>query len=239
MKCVLEMGVARLARIVIPGCPHHVVQRGNRRQRVFFCDGDKAEYLRLISKYASEEGVVVWAYCLMDNHVHLIVVPGTKDGLANGIGEAHKQYTRHVNFRENWRGYLWQGRFLSYPMDEHHLFAAVRYVERNPIRAGIVQRAEDYPWSSARAHIYSLNDPVLTHNGELNRMIGNWTKFLASHECKEDMKAVKQCIKTGRPLGDEQFVKKLEQLTGRRLAKQKPGRKPRSESGDTSLNSAN
>ena len=108
----------RIARVVAPGFPHHVTQRGNRRQRTFFCDRDYQTYVELMAQWCSRCGVEVWAYCLMPNHVHLIVVPESEDGLRRAIGEAHRRYTRHVNFRKRWRGHLWQGRFASYVLDE-------------------------------------------------------------------------------------------------------------------------
>jgi putative transposase len=109
--------MARLARVVAPGVPHHITQRGNRRQRTFFVDGDYEAYLELMAEWCAEWEVAVWAYCLMPDHVHLIAVPGSEDGLRRAIGEAHRRYTRHVNFREGWRGHLWQGRFASFPAD--------------------------------------------------------------------------------------------------------------------------
>ena len=133
--------MARLARLVIPGLPHHVTQRGNRRQQTFFNDGDYAAYLELMADWCREEGVEIWSYCLMPNHVHLIAVPKTEDGLRRAIGEAHRRYTRRINFREKWRGYLWQGRFASFIMDKPYLLAAARYVELNPVRAKLVDRA--------------------------------------------------------------------------------------------------
>ena len=133
--------MARLARLVIPGLPHHVTQRGNRRQQTFFNDGDYVAYLELMAEWCREEGVEIWSYCLMPNHVHLIAVPKTEDGLRRAIGEAHRRYTRRINFREKWRGYLWQGRFASFIMDEPYLLAAARYVELNPVRAKLVDRA--------------------------------------------------------------------------------------------------
>ena len=125
----------RIARIVVPHLPHHVTQRGNRRMKTFFCDEDYLEYLRLLAHWCSRHGNRIWAYCLMPNHVHLIVVPRTADGLRRGIGEAHRRYSRRINFRQGWRGHLWQARFASFVMDEPHLIAAARYVERNPVRA--------------------------------------------------------------------------------------------------------
>src|SRR3990172_7401077 len=130
--------MARLARVVVPGYPHHVTQRGNRRQATFFDDDDYQAYRDLMAEWCRRCGVRVWAYCLMPNHVHLIAVPGSPEALRQAVGEAHRRYTRLVNFREGWRGHLWQGRFASFVMDEGHLLAAARYVERSPVRAGLV-----------------------------------------------------------------------------------------------------
>jgi REP element-mobilizing transposase RayT len=116
--------MARLARLVVPGMPHHVTQRGNRRQQTFFNDGDYAAYRELMAQWCREYAVEIWGYCLMPNHVHLIAVPSAEDGLRLAIGEAHERYTRRINFRERWRGYLWQGRFASFVMDEPYLLAA-------------------------------------------------------------------------------------------------------------------
>lgn len=114
-------GMPRIARVVAAGLPHHVTQRGNRRQQTFFSDEDYEAYLELMVHWCSCCGIEVWGYCLMPNHVHMIVVPDSADGLRRGIGEAHRRYTRRVNFRERWRGHLWQGRFASYVLDEHYL----------------------------------------------------------------------------------------------------------------------
>ena len=171
--------MARLARLVIPGLPHHVTQRGNRRQQTFFNDGDYAAYLELMAEWCREEGVEIWSYCLMPNHVHLIAVPKTEDGLRRAIGEAHRRYTRRINFREKWRGYLWQGRFASFIMDEPYLLAAARYVELNPVRAKLVDHARQWPWSSAKAHL-SGRDDRLVKVAPLLAMVGDWKAFLKS-----------------------------------------------------------
>ena len=143
----------RIARAVAVGIPHHVTQRGNRRQPTFFCEDDYENYLSLIAEWCLRWGVDIWAYCLMPNHVHLIAVPSSEDGLRRAIGEAHRRYTRAVNFREGWRGHLWQGRFSSHAMEERYLLTAVRYIELNPVRAALVQKPEEYRWSSAAAHL--------------------------------------------------------------------------------------
>ena len=217
--------MARLARVVAPGVPHHVTQRGNRRQKTFFGDDDYRLYRELMADWCARCGVEVWAYCLMPNHVHLIAVPHDATSLRRAIGEAHRRYTRHVNFREAWRGHLWQGRFASFPMDDGHLLAAVRYVELNPVRARMVSAPEDHRWSSARAHL-SGRDDALVKVAPLLRMAGDWEAFLASGLDAEDHAALRSHERTGRPLGGEAFIAKLEGRLGRNLKKAKPGRKP-------------
>src|SRR5215831_4203837 len=136
--------MARLARVVVPGMPHHITQRGNRRQTTFFCDDDYHAYLELMAHWCRQCHVDIWAYCLMPNHVHLIAVPESEAGLRQAIGEAHRRYTRRINFRERWRGHLWQGRFGSFVMDEPYLLAAARYIELNPVRARLALDAGQY-----------------------------------------------------------------------------------------------
>ena len=214
----------RIARVVIPDYPHHIIQRGNRRQNVFFNDQDKLLYINYLRVHCKQAGVSFWAYCLMDNHIHLIAVPKEENSLARGIGEAHRRYTRDINFREKWRGYLWQGRFSSYPLEEKHLFAAVRYVERNPVRAGLVQKAEDYPWSSAKAHVHKQKDALIT-GSFLSKEINDWSAYLLEEDNQNQLNLFRRHIRTGRPLGSETFIEKLERITGRDLQKKKPGPK--------------
>ncbi len=215
--------MARLARLVIPGLPHHITQRGNRRQQTFFNDGDYAAYLELMADWCREQGVEIWGYCLMPNHAHLIAVPKTADGLRRGIGEAHRRYTRRINFREKWRGYLWQGRFASFVMDEPHLLAAARYVELNPVRAKLTLDADQWPWSSARAHL-SGRDDRLAKVAPLLGMVNDWRGFLNSAIREEELRDLREHGRTGRPLGSATFVERLEAMVGRVLTPQKGGR---------------
>src|SRR3989338_1383957 len=173
--------MARLARIVAPGTPHHVLQRGNRSQQVFFSDSDRRHYLDLLKEQCGIWGVKVWAYCLMDNHVHLILVPEENGSLGKSLGETHKKYTRMINFREGWRGYLWQGRFKSFILDERYLYAAVRYVARNPVQAGLVRRPEDYLWSSARCHVNGDKNEILSHFYLLDE-VRDWDQYLGPED---------------------------------------------------------
>ena len=216
--------MARLARVVAPGLPHHITQRGNRRQDSFFNDDDYRAYLDLMAEWCAHYGVSIWAYCLMRNHVHLIAVPETAAALGLAIGEAHRRYTRRVNFREGWRGHLWQGRFASFPMDERHLLAAARYVELNPVRAGITKRPEDYAWSSARAHLAGRDDR-LVKAGPLLDMVGDWATFLAGGLGEDEGNVLRKHERSGRPLGGAGFIERLETELGRSLKKGKPGPK--------------
>ncbi len=208
------------------GTPHHVTQRGNRRQTVFFSDDDYRAYKALLAEGCAAAGVAIWAYCLMPNHVHLILVPGDADGLRAALSDAHRRYSRGVNLREGWRGYLWQGRFASAPMDDSHLMAAARYVELNPVRARLAARAPDWPWSSARAHLTGRDDGVVNVAPLLERE-PDWVNFLAGGLDAQAHAAIQSAERTGRPLGDDAFTARLERSLGRTLVRQKPGRKPK------------
>jgi putative transposase len=217
--------MARIARVVAVDVPHHVVQRGNRRQPVFFSTADYKAYLRLMAAWCGQERVEIWAYCLMSNHVHLIAVPASERGLSRAIGEAHRRYTVRVNQREDWRGYLWQGRFASYPMDEGYLLTAVRYVELNPVRAGLAERAWRYPWSSAAAHLRGKDD-ILVKVKPMLRRVADWREYLASEPDSTDMEILRSHMRTGRPLGSPMFVEALEARLGRELSPGKRGPRP-------------
>lgn len=218
--------MARIARIVVPGMPHHVTQRGNRRDDVFFGTADRRQYLSLLSKYLDKYQPQLLAYCLMSNHVHLILVPPDADALGRVLRDTHMTYTRHVNRRQDVSGHLWQGRYFSCPLDEYHLWSAIRYIERNPVRAGIVRRAEDYRWSSAAAHCGLRDDPLLSGELELSDHVGNWREWLRE-ENEAIIETLRRCTRTGRPCGPPTFVKRLEKLLGRKLAKRKPGPAPK------------
>lgn len=217
--------MARMPRVVVPGYPHHVTQRGNRRQTTFFSDKDYRYYIQLLSESISASDTEIWAYCLMPNHVHLVMVPGEEDGLRSVLGEAHRRYTRYVNFREGWRGHLWQERFHSFVMDEQYLLATVRYVERNPVAAGLRRYPADWPWSSAIAHLAGKDDSLVTVKPMLDR-IKDWESYLSVEQGDDEIKQyIRQHSRTGRPLGATGFVAKLESLTGKALAPRTPGRK--------------
>ena len=211
----------------MPGYPHHVTQCRNRRQVTFFSDADYVVYRDRMAECCAKRGAVIWAWCLMPNHVHLVVVSQTAEALALAVGEAHRRYTRHINFREGWRGYLWQGRFASYPMDAAYALAAVRYVERNPVRAGLVEKAWEWPWSSAAAHVAGRGDALVRLGGPLAAEVKDWRRFLMTEEDDKALGALRQHGRTGRPLGSLEFVLKTESLLGRLLRRQKPGPRPK------------
>ena len=215
----------RIARVVVPNYPHHVTQRGVRRMDVFFSDEDRTTYLDLLAEQGGRYGIQFLAWCLMTNHVHFIVVPLYEHSLAKGIGEAHKRYTRSINFREGARGYLFQGRFFSCPLEVDRLLSAVRYVLRNPVRAGLVTQPWDYQWSSARWAIGLMEKDPLVHSLGPLAEIDDWKAFLSSQP--DGIEELRLHTRTGRPLGGESFVNLAEALTGRFLRKRKPGPKHR------------
>ena len=223
----------RIARVVVPDMPHHVAQRGNRRQEVFFCESDYRSYLELMKEWCGLHGVRVWAYCLMPNHVHLILVPPSHDALCRAVGEAHRRYTRLVNFREGWRGHLWQGRFESFVMDEFYLLAATRYIERNPVKSKLVKRAEDWPWSSAASHVDGRRKDALAEGAWLREQISGWVcrwrQHLAEGDDAEFASMLRRHENTGRPLGERPFVERVGAMLGRDLTPKKPGPKPKEE----------
>jgi putative transposase len=187
----------RPPRLVLPGIPHHVTQRGTRRQPTFFCDTDYARYLGLLRNRCVKSGTAVWAWCLMPNHVHLILVPSREDGLAAALAAAHRRYAWEVNQREGWSGHLWQSRFASFPLDEAHLYACLRYIELNPVRAGLVDRPEAWRWSSARGHLGLADDPLVDPAPARER-IDDWRAFLDAGLAPTAHAALRAAERSGR-----------------------------------------
>jgi putative transposase len=217
----------RHARFVCPGVPHHVTQRGNRRGQVFFSEADHRVYLKWLRQYAAIHGVEVLAYCLMSNHVHLVLVPADKDSLQLTLRQLHVRYAQCLNRRKDWKGHVWQGRYFASVLDERHFWAAVRYVECNPVRAGMVGRAEDYPWSSARARCGLRVDPVLSTSPEWQRQlagIGDWSTWLAAGDDPQTLDELRANTGRGLPCGSRAFVDRLEAATGRVLRPKPRGR---------------
>jgi len=210
---------------VVPGFPHHVTQRGNRLADVFETDADREAYLALLRKYASRHGLSVWSYCLMSNHIHLIVVPEREESLGLALRDAHTVYAMRFNTRTGLSGHVWQGRFYSCPLDDPHLWAATRYIERNPIRAGMIERAEAYKWSSAAHHCGLRHDPVLSPDFPPRGVIEDWHAWLSAPEDEAAITTIRQSTHTGRPCGSPTFIDQLQNLLQRTLRPKKRGRK--------------
>ena len=210
----------RIARIVIPRCPHHVTQRGNNRQDVFFVDDDRQTYLALLGEESQKHGLIVHGYCLMTNHVHLIATPSSEEALARTLGRTDFRYTQYINRFHRRSGHLWQNRFYSCAMEEEHYWTAMAYIEQNPVRARLVRRAWCFRWSSAAAHCGESPD----RSGLLD--VGNWHASAAGRNWKatlsemlgdDTLSAVRLNTHRGRPLGSDSFLSQIERLVGRLL----------------------
>ena len=219
--------MARLSRVVIPGVPHHVTQRGNRRGTTFFEDGDYQLYLDLLADAARAARVEVWGYCLMPNHVHVIVTPSDEDGLWRTFRKVHRHYTGYINARLRTTGHLWQGRYGSVAMDEAHLIAAFRYVALNPVRAGLATRAGDWRWSSTPAHLAGQSDGVVAVEPALTR-VGDFAAFLdEDFDEAATYGPLRKAELVGRPVGAPAWIAQMESRTGMILAPRKRGPKPK------------
>lgn len=217
----------RSARYVFAGVPHHVTQRGNRRERVFFANDDYCTYLRWLQEYAGRYEVDVLAYCLMPNHVHLVLIPPVRSALQLFMRSVHARYAQRVNRNRDWRGHVWQGRYFSSALDEAYLWAAIRYVERNPVSAGMTARADEYPWSSAPAHCERTVDPLLSVNRNwLERVerVGSWSAWLAQADSQDCLDTLRQRTDKGLPCGSAEFLAGLEAISGKPIRHRKPGR---------------
>jgi putative transposase len=217
--------MSRLPRLVIPGIPYHVTQRGNRRAQTFFEDADYGLYSDLLAQSVEKAGAEIWCYCLMPNHVHIIIVPSDEDGLRRTFADAHRRYTGYINARNRWTGHLWQGRFGAVAMDELHLAAAVRYVSLNPVRARLVTRAQDWRWSSVAAHLAEQDDALVRVTPVLERY-GRFGEFLGDPVADEAAwRALRMSETSGRPIGNMAWIESLEARSGRSLKPQKRGPK--------------
>ena len=217
--------MARLPRLIIPGLPHHVTQRGNGRAQTFFGDGDYALYRDLLAASCRAAAVEIWAWVLMPNHVHLILCPSDPDGLRRALAPVHRRYAGHVHARHRRSGHFWQGRFGAVAMDETHLGAALRYVALNPVRARFVEHARDWRWSSVHAHLAAREDGVTTIAPVLSRY-PEFAAFIATGPDEVAFEHLRRAESIGRPLGDDAFIERLEALTRRTLKPGKRGRKP-------------
>jgi putative transposase len=216
--------MARLARSVFPGYPHHVVQRGSHDRLVFEAHADYLRYLEWIQKYAARYGLEIWAYCLMPSHVHFVCVPETGTALARVFNNLHMRYTQFFNGKRGAPGQLWRSRFMSCALDGPSVREEIRFIENNPVRARLAERPEDYPWSSARAHVLGLPDPILSNDCSLTAEFPDWRAYLAGRGEEAVIRRVRERLRTGRPAGDRDFVRQLETIAGRRLESLPRGR---------------
>jgi putative transposase len=216
----------RLARIVVPGMPHHVTHRGNRKCVLFWDDADRKTYLRIVLDQLVKVGLRIWAYALMTNHVHFVAVPGEADSLGRFFRNVDGTYADYFNTKYDHVGHLWGERFKSSILDEPYLWNAVRYVERNPVRAGMVDRAEDYAWSSAASHCGLRSDPLLSNDLALLSLVPDWSAWLRLEPTLEETAMLRARTQSGRPCGDEEFLRDIGSRIGRDLLPRKPGRKP-------------
>jgi putative transposase len=228
--------MARLARVTVIGFPHAVSQHGNRDKDVFEEDVDYRRYLGWLQEYAARYAVDIWAYCLMPNWVQFVCLPKEERALARAFNTLHMRYAQYFNGKRAVRGQLWKDRFRSCVLDDPSVFEEIRFVETSPVRAGIVELAEDYPWSSARCHVIGEPDPLLIPGSDagraLNRTAGvtlyraipAWRSYLAAAGNETIIKRTRERLKTGRPAGDAEFVRTLEGKVGRRLGARPVGR---------------
>jgi len=214
-----------MARVVAAGVPHHVTQRGNARQNVFDDSDDRRIYLHLLRRYASEHGLGIWAWCLMTNHVHLLAVPKTGAALAHALGHTHRDYARYHNARSGKSGHLWQARYYSCPVDAPGVCTVMAYIERNPVRAGLVERAEDFQWSSALAHVTDRDESGFLERAPESHSKERWREMLRiGVEDEAFGERIRLATMTGRPFGSEEFAEELELAAHRRLRPRRAGR---------------
>lgn len=214
----------RATRLVIPDVPHHVLQRGNRRQRLFFSDDDRRAYLRMLAGACAEYRTACQAWCLMDNHIHLILVPSHRDGLRAPLARVHTAYAQRINRAQGLDGHLFQGRYASYPMDPAHLMVAARYIENHPAAAGLVTDAEDWPWSSARAHVERRPDG-LTDVAALGRHVPDWRAMLRRGlEAGDEPARIEAALRAERPIGTAAWLARLADAHGLNLVRRPRGR---------------
>lgn len=222
----------RTSRIVAPGYPHHIMQRGNNQAPVFLDDEDRRRYLELIAEYSQQYSLDLWSYCLMDNHLHLLAVPQHERSLAKGIGLANQVYTQHFNRKYTQSGRVWQNRFFSCVVaPQHYLWAVVRFIVNNPLATGRCKKAEDYPWSSAKAHLLGIEDSLLSVSAWLDEQdVRGFRDFIKEQNSFID-DVIRRATSTGRPFGSDAFVSMLEEKLQVRI-KARPVGRPRKHSAE-------
>ena len=216
--------MVRIARVVMPGWPHHVTQRGNRRQTVFFNDHDREVYLELLAKYKRIYNLELIGYSLMDNHTHHIPVPGFDTSLSKGIGRTNNDYSRWLNVQCNWTGHLWQARFYSCPVEIVSLADVLAYVELNPVRAGLVEKPEEWKWSSARAHLTGVDETGLLDMDwwQSHFTPDSWADYLKKKlDDRKMLRRIRTATQTGRPFASEEGLRQIEVFLGRSLQPRK------------------
>jgi putative transposase len=214
----------RSPRLLVPGYPHHVTERGVRKEPTFYDDSDRLVYIRVLRDACHDKNVQIWAYALMTNHIHLVAVPTTATGLSEALRDAHTSYTMYFNVKYGFKGHAWEARPSIFLMETNHLWNAVRYVELNPVRARMVVRAEHYAWSSAAAHCGLREDPLLSADCPLQGVIDNWSEWLGAGQSEHELKQFREHAAKEKALGSVEFVRKLEAETGRKLLPRKVGR---------------
>ena len=217
--------MSRIARIVGTGYPHHIFQRGNNRERVFMNLRDYEKYLSFLSKYSEEKKAVVLAYCLMPNHIHLLVRPSEVEALPKMMQGITLCYSKYFNGENGRTGRLWECRYHSTVVDEDsYLWTVSKYIENNPVRAGIVKRPEDYLYSSAKAHLIGRKDPLLKEPLFDKSQLNEYRRFIRSEEDKKIIEEIRKQTRLGKPLGDGGFLKTLSENLGRSLSFRPKGR---------------
>ncbi len=209
--------MARIARVMLEDYPFHLTHRGNHRKSVFRSDDDRRAYLQHLGRFSRKFGMRIWAYCLMGNHVHLVAVGRERSSISKALGNTHRACSRLRNLETEVTGHLWANRFFSSALDEPHLWAAVRYVELNPVRARLVRRATDYPWSSARGHAGLKRDALLDPQRPFPGPIGDWQGWLNTGLDEQTASRLRANTSTGRPTGSDSYLRELEAIVGRRL----------------------
>ncbi|MGN6358147.1 MAG: transposase [Novosphingobium sp.] len=219
--------MARLARYVLPALPHHITQRGNGRQQTFFGDADYSTYRDLLAMHCRAHGVAVWSWVLKPNHVHLILVPDYADALRAALSTVHRAYAGRIHGREKPTGHFWQGRFGCVAMDEPHLLAALRYVALNPVRATLVERAEDWRWSSTHPLLDPRRGDGMTDTAPVLERVPDFAGLLGRGKDAALSSALRKSESTGRPLGSSAFLERVEAILGRDPKPGKRGPKPK------------
>ena len=218
----------RIARTIVSNIPYHVTQRGNRKQDIFFSSDDRKRYLDWLFLYSSIYRFDILAYCLMTNHVHIVGIPRKSDSMSRTIQTVHMRHTQAVNRERSWTGHLWHSRYFSTALDNSYLWQAIRYVEQNPVRAGLVRKSEEYPWSSAMYHCgLEEHSRIIFEDDEYKSMFDDWRTYLAEVPDDEALAVLRRRTMTGIPCGDDRFINMISRSVGRRIVERSRGGQPK------------